>query len=156
MSKVRKGFEAGQQNAAPAPGEDPMLPMFDPYDMNIPQSVQTQLASVGSISDQDLIQLAQEVWGEGYEYRPISTNHVRAELRGYLQDQIEWLKMNPMAQMLHQQNSLQMPTEMPHSSDSAPNSGPGGENSSALLHEPSLDGNLSPDEIQTNSNNLGS
>ena len=153
MSKVNKAFEAGPQE--PAPGEDPMLPMFDPYDMNIPQSVQTHLASVGSVSDKDLFKLAQEVWGDGYEYRPISRNHLRAELRGWLQDQIEWLQMNPIAQMAHQQNSLQMPTEMPHSSDSAPNSGPGGENSSALLHEPNLDGNLSQDETQPSSNNSG-
>lgn len=143
------------QPAAPAPGEDPMLPMFDPYDMNIQQSVQTQLASVGSMSEKDLHKLSQEVWGDGYEYRPISTHQVRAELRGFLQDQLEWIQMNPMAQMLAEQAVMPTPTEMPHSSDSSQNYGPGGNASSALFSEQNLDGKLDQAELSNSSKPQG-
>lgn len=129
-----------------------MQPMFDPYDMNIPQSVQQQYNSIGSMGDKELVKLAQAVWGDGYEYRPISPNHVRAELRGYLQDQLEWLQMNPMAQMLPEMGYMQMPSEMPHSSDSSPMYGPGGEDSADLLNEQNLDGVVSENERQINSN----
>ena len=143
------------QPAAPAPGEDPMLPMFDPYDMNIQQSVQTQLASIGSMSEKDLHKLSQEVWGDGYEYRPISTHQVRAELRGWLQDQIEWIAQNPMSQMLAEQSVMPTPTEMPHSSDSSQNYGPGGNASSALFSEENLDGKLDQAELSSSSKPQG-
>jgi hypothetical protein len=136
-------------------GEEAMMPMFDPYDMNIPQSVQTQYASIGGMNDKDLLKLAQAVWGDGYEYRPVSPNQVRAELRGFLQDQLEWLQMNPMAQMLPEMGYMQTPSEMPHSSDSSPMYGPGGEDSSDLLNEANLDGKVSPNERQINSKNSG-
>lgn len=141
--------------AAPAPGEDPMLPMFDPYDMNIQQSVQTQLASVGSMSEKDLYKLSQEVWGDGYEYRPISTHQIRAEIRGWLQDQIEWIRENPMAQMLAEQSVMPTPIEMPHSSDSPQNYGPGGNASGALLREQNLDGKLDQSELSTSAKPQG-
>ena len=137
--------QPGQQ--APEPGQDPMLPMFDPYDMTIQQSVQSQLASVGSMSEKDLFKLSQEVWGDGYEYRPISTHQIRAELRGFLQDQIEWIAQNPMAHMLAEQAAMPTPTMMPHESDPSQSYGPGGNASSALLQEENLDGRLSKQEL---------
>ena len=135
------------QPAAPEPGQDPMLPMFDPYDMTIQQSVQSQLASVGSMSEKDLFKLSQEVWGDGYEYRPISTHQIRAELRGFLQDQIEFIAANPMASMLAEQAAMPTPTEMPHESDPPQSYGPGGNASSALLNEENLDGRLDQQEL---------
>jgi hypothetical protein len=141
--------QAAPQQAAP---QQPMVPMFDPYDMNIPQSVQGQLASIGGMSDKEMVKLAQAVWGDGYEYRPISTNHVRAELRGFLQDQLEWLNLNPMAQV--DPSMMSTPSEMPHSSDLSQMSGSGAGSSRDLLNEASLDGKISPDERLTDSNSM--
>lgn len=124
-----------------------MVPTMDPYDMDNPQAVQAQLGSVASTSDKELSKLAQAVWGEGYEYHPISPNQMRAELRGFLQDQIEWLQLNPMTQM-DQGGSMPTPNEMPHSSPSSPMYGPGGEDSADLLNEANLDGSVSADERQ--------
>ena len=124
---------------------DPMM-MIDPYDMNNIQSVQNQLNSIGSVADKELIKLSQVIWGDGYEYKPISKNHVRAEIRGFLQDQLEWLKVNPVVGMLENQNSVLMQYEMPHDSPQSPQYGPGGEDARHLLNEQNLDGQVSPDE----------
>jgi hypothetical protein len=161
LGKMDKSYDEPAQEVSQPPAhqegqeEQIMQPMLDPYDMNALQSVQQQYNSIGSMNDKDLLKLAQAVWGDGYKYRPISPNQVRAELRGFLQDQVEWLRMNPMAQMLPEMGYVATPQKMPHSSDSSPMYGPGGEDSSDLLNEQNLDGVVSQNERQIGSKNSG-
>lgn len=137
-----------------APPADPMgqmMPMFNEYDMNVPQAVQAQLSKISTAGDKELVKLAQAVWGEGYEYRPVSPNQVRAELRGFLQDQIEWLQLNPMLAQVPEQ--VPMPNEMPHSSDSSHMYGPGANALEDQSNAQNSVGSVSEEERQTSSSN---
>jgi len=144
----QKPMQQGQQ-----PMMDPML-MFDPYDMLDIRAVESMLKSIGTMGDKELDKASKAIWGDGYEYVPITQNHIRAEIRGFLQDQTEWLKLvNPM--MLEQDPTF-TPDKMPHSSDSSLTSIPGNEGSEDLLREQNLDGMVSPEETSSPSNRMDS
>lgn len=105
--EVSKGFP-GQENSL---GQD-NAPKFT-YDVEDIRNVEHWLNNVGSLKDKDLIQLSNEIWGEGYRYQKVSADHVRAEIRGYLHDQLELLQTQP--QLPQGQDDLPPADQLPHS-----------------------------------------
>ena len=122
-----------------------IIPKVNPYDMMNMRAVQAQLSKIGSMNDKELEKLVSVVWGDGYKYVPITTNHIRSEMRGFLQDQLEWLRLiNPAMASIDPNFS---PDKMPHSSDWSETSNYGQNISGALLQEKNLDGIISKDEV---------
>ncbi len=145
-----------QAPVAPAqeqPGQPPMVPMYDPFDITILPAVESMLNRIGGMNDKDLARLVKEVWGEGYEYKMIGDNHIRAEMRGFLQDQAELLKV--VHPMLMQGPYLPDPSQLPHTSNFSPTSMPGNENSVDQSKQQNLGNETSTSTESKNSNQQG-
>jgi hypothetical protein len=90
-----EGAPPPPQQKGPPGVADPML-VPPPLDLNNLEHVVHMLNQIASISDKDLEQLSQEVWGEGYAYNSLSDDHVKAELIGWLLDQRDLLAAFPI------------------------------------------------------------
>ena len=90
----------------------PNVPTFT-YDVDILENVEHWFNNVGSMKEKDLLGLSQEVWGPGYRHLPVSQDQVRAELRGFLHDQLEMLQMQPQIPQAGD-GSLPAPEQLPH------------------------------------------
>lgn len=76
-----------------SPGLDELEVPQDPFDVTNLQNVQMLLQNIEGMKDEELLQLGQVIWGEGYEYRPVSENQIRAEITGFLLDQADMLSV---------------------------------------------------------------
>lgn len=104
----------------------------NPYNVDDPNNVIMLLNSIATMKDEDLLALAAEIWGDGYEYKPVNQDTIRPELRGFLQDQEELLRATPMLGL--QGEIQQMPdlSTLPHTSGSSPKSSFGPEGAKNL------------------------
>lgn len=140
-----KGFEDAEQEAPQEPANNDVPPEggesdqqesgemmnVNPFNVDDPNIVMNLINQVATMKDQDLLALSYEIWGDGYEYKPINQGHVRGELRGFLQDQIELLNASPAVAMMGFVQQMPPANLLPHTSGSSPGSrfGPEGEES---------------------------
>jgi hypothetical protein len=102
----------GQQPGTPAPDSPmpmrmPGMPMMGPGQMMSPMmmpppidvetidGVNSLLGRVGNMKDPELLNVAEEIWGPGYQYINATPEHVRCEVRGFLLDQRDLLELLP-------------------------------------------------------------
>lgn len=90
----------------------PQVPSFS-FDVDDLRNVEHWLNSVGTLKDKDLVSLSQEIFGPGYKYLPVSADHMRAEVRGWLHDQYELLMAQPQLPQVGD-SSLPAPEQLPH------------------------------------------
>ncbi|MCF6205368.1 MAG: hypothetical protein L3J47_00545 [Sulfurovum sp.] len=144
---ISKSFQPRQPpQQQPGQPQQPMLPTFNPHDMSDIKAVSSGVSSIGNMSDKDLDGMARAIWGDGYKYTPVSPDQVRAEVRGFLQDQLEFLKANPAVAMLEASGQAVPNPALPHTGGlDVPTLG---ENSDSILNERSLDGSITKEEAQ--------
>ena len=116
-----------------APVVDPMtgMPMMpiDPHDVETFEGVESLIGRIGSVNDQELMTIAEKVWGAGYNYEGQSPWQARAEILGFLQDQRDLLGVEPEGiEMPDLQPSPSLPVKEPSGSSeyygSSPNAVP--------------------------------
>jgi len=109
--------EAPPPEAPPVPGEaPPAAPEVNPYDMNSYETIVQLMTNIDVLDDNAIAAIAVEIWGDGYEYVPISLNHVRSEISGFMMDQIDLLEVVPGIAL--QGAPLPNPAELEHTSPS--------------------------------------
>ncbi len=124
----------GMPMAPMMPMANPMMgmgmPMIDPHDVETFEGVQSLIGRVGSVKDQELMEIASKIWGNGYNFEGQSPNQARAEILGFLYDQRDLLGVAPP--------EIEMP--ITEQSQNSPDSQPPGSldfsNQSQTLEEP--------------------
>jgi hypothetical protein len=91
-----------------------------PIDVESFEGVNQLLGRVGSMKDNELVRVASEIWGPGYQFVNATPNHVRVEVVGFLLDQRDLLGV-----------SFENPETAGPSSSSTAGSGGFGETTSA-------------------------
>jgi hypothetical protein len=97
------GPTVGVQPAMPLmPGMmNPMNPMGmmgmgpPPIDVETLEGVQGLLGRIGSVPDQQLIEIASKIWGDGYTFEGQKPEQARQEIIGFLLDQQDLLGIKP-------------------------------------------------------------
>lgn len=127
------------------------IPTVDPYDVSNPVSVTNLLNNIATMGDKDLLKLIQEIWGNNYEYRSLTENQIRAEIRGFLRDQMELIEAMdsvPVGQDPYLQNSEQYPNILDFS--------PGPQDSGNLLNNQTSESGEQAQETSGNFESWGS
>jgi len=106
----------------------PMPLMQDPHDCETYEGCDRLLGTLGGVKDDELMQIAEKIWGTGYTYEGQDPLKARTEIRGWLLDQKDLLQFAPPeAQPLNEMNGLDPlqgspESEPPKSSESSPGS----------------------------------
>ncbi len=90
---VKKNLEAA------VPPVSPMMPGVvmgpPPIDVETLEGVEYLLGRIGGVNDKELIQIASEIWGPGFQYENVSPQQAREEIVGFLLDQRDLLFYAP-------------------------------------------------------------
>jgi hypothetical protein len=101
-----------------APMNNPMMPMGPmgppPIDVESFEGVHSLLGRIGSIKDDELIKIAEEIWGDGFQYQNTTPAQAKAEINGFLMDQRDLLGIEPLQHQM--QPSPSLPTYNPQGS----------------------------------------
>jgi len=127
---VKKAF--GDEEA-PVETEQEAAPPALVMNVNDPMFVNQALMLIDSVDEAQLMPLAAEIWGDGYQYFPVTENHIRAEVKGFLEDQLDLFEQ--MSPMTMQSATFEDPDLLDHSD---PQAGP--EGVASLAEEDSKDG----------------
>ena len=81
---------------APSDGLPMPMEMFvDPHDVETYEGVESLLGRLGGVKDPELMQIAEKIWGRGYNYEGQMPSIARAEILGWLLDQRDLLGVEP-------------------------------------------------------------
>lgn len=101
VDSFKEKFVSKNLDAAPVPennipNELNMLPGPPPIDVETLEGVEHLLGRVGEVNDNELMQIASEIWGPGFQFENTSPQQAREEVVGFLHDQRDLLFHAPL------------------------------------------------------------